>query len=159
MSQCRKASETAVSEAHSAFKYRVQTNLQHGENTSNCTLSHRERFKPYATPSCLKERIYSEIGEGNNTKKDTSFGCFTVVITRRKTLWHSHIKNMTGTPVRLQQSQTHTCRMTKFANIKTKIYGRPSKAAFRKNEKVFQEGSVQWPVGLVKANRERFSSL
>lgn len=113
------------------------------------------KIKSYVTPSWLKKRICSEIGEGNCTKKDTSFRCFTVVMTRRKTLWHSHVKNMlTGTSIRLQQSQTHTCRMTKFANTKIKIYCRPSKAAFRKNEKVSQEGLVQWPVGLVKANTE-----
>lgn len=98
------------------------------------------------------------MGEVNSTKKNTSVGGFTVVMIRRKTLWHSHIKNMlTGTSKELQQSQTHTCRMTKCANTKIKIYCRPSKAAFRKNEKVFEEGSVQWPVGSVKANTERFS--
>lgn len=79
-------------------------------------------------------------------------------MTRKKTLWHGHVKNMlTGTSVRLQQSQTHTCRIMKSANIKIKIYCRRSKAAFRKNEEVFQEGLVQWPVGLVKADKERFS--
>lgn len=44
--------------------------------------------------------------------------------------------------------------MTKFANTKIETYHIPSKVAFIKNEKVFQEWSVKQSGGLVKAIAE-----
>lgn len=110
-------------------------------------LMYREGLRSHMHIRLVKRKNIQLILRKNSKNEDTGFGCFTKIMTRRKTFWHSHIKNiLTGIllqaimVIRLQQSQQldPTCRMTKFANTKIKIYCTPSKVTFTKNEKYFR---------------------